>query len=588
RLGNPREVVLKVTELLEAITHEENGSGREQEDATDEENEHIGSGADEGGIGVDSNAHVNAETAIDLSQHAGHPRPVPPSSAMKFCSLLSMLSILHPRIKTKHPSRFLSTSLHAMLPAYTQVARDELATDAVLSFLKTITGSKRPKLPPRMSSTAVPMRQNIQSAPDPEAGPETPGTEDAALQIRLLQSFLTYVIEAYVDSLTSINNDSAFAWTSRLQEKLHPQKIIPHRTAFGAIFAETEHLQRRDTTIGQMIALARDLNIHPLELIVVISHVEVEAAGNENEIASSPSDIHLSHTGSLYLFAAMQASCVLFDAPSLLHLDIFPNHSRILESFIGDANMNGIGAERGSLVDAVLLLGFVALQEPSLGELGENEDFNRYLQRLSVLSANTPSPSLRYHAHILTTAVLHAHPNAQARFDFIRDTLDQCPYESLKASAVGWFKDEVLSAFEDTRGGDPLDKHAESPHFGSAHALDAIAPSLFLVDVPSSAERNALSLQMPFFLSILNLYYLLCSSQPLRDRLCVATATTRYDILGNFIGPLRELVKEARLNPDVQALNLEEAEPTLVGRADIDLLDEALERVETAMHSLDF
>lgn len=253
RLGNPREVVLKVTELLEAITHEGDGSDSEQEDAINEEEGHVGSGADEAKIGVDSNTHENTETASDVSKPAGQLRPVRPSPALKFCSLLSMLSILHPRIKTKYPSRFLSTSLHAILPAYMKVARDELATDAVLSFIKSITGSKRPKLPPRMSSTAVPMPQKIQSAPDPEAGPETPGTEDAALQIRLLQSFLTYAIEAYVDSLSSINNDSGFAWTSRLQEKLHPQRIIPHRPAFGAIFAETEHLHRRDTTLGQMI-----------------------------------------------------------------------------------------------------------------------------------------------------------------------------------------------------------------------------------------------------------------------------------------------------------------------------------------------
>lgn len=340
---------------------------------------------------------------------------------------------------------------------------------------------------------------------------------------------------------------------------------------------------------GKLIeqALARDLNIHPLELLAVISHVEIEAAENENEIVSSPSDIHLSHTGSLYLFAAMQASSVLFEAPSLLHLEIFPNHSRILETFIGDANMNGIGAERGSLVDAILLLGFVALQKSSLGELGDDEDFNRYLQRLSVLSANTPSPSLRYHAHVLTTAVLHAHPNEQARFAFIRDTLDQCPYENLKASAVGWFKSEVLSTFKDMKGGEQLDEHAESPYFGSAHALDAIAPSLFLIDVPSSTERNALSLQLPFFLAVLNFYYLLCSSQPLRDRLCVATVTTRYDILGNFIKPLRELTNEARWNPDIGVSSLEEAEPRLVDRADLDLLDEALERVESAIDSLD-
>ena len=253
RLGNPREVVLKVTELLEAITHEREQSNEAQEYASDEENGHAGPAAGPGEMSGGSNILENVETTGALLKPAERPQKVSSSPALKFSSLLSMLSVLHPRIKTKYPSRFLSTSLQAILPAYTQIALDELATDAVLSFIKSITGSKRPKLPPRMSSTAIRISEQAESAPDPEAGPEKPGTEDAALQIRLLQSFLTHVIDAYVESLSSINNDSGFAWTSRLQEKLHPEKIIPYRKTFGAMFAETEGHHGRDTTIGQMI-----------------------------------------------------------------------------------------------------------------------------------------------------------------------------------------------------------------------------------------------------------------------------------------------------------------------------------------------
>ena len=290
--------------------------------------------------------------------------------------------------------------------------------------------------------------------------------------------------------------------------------------------------------------------------------------------------------GSLYLFAAMQASSVLFGAPTVLHLDIFPSHSRILESFIGDANMEGIGAERGSLVDAVLLLGFVALQKSSFGALGEDQDFNRYLQRLSVLSANTPSPRLRYHAHVLTSTVLHAHPSAHVRLAFIQDTLDQCPYENLKACAVGWLKDEVLSASTDTREGGVYGKDEHFSFFASVHALDAIAPYLFPAFTPSTFEQSMFSLQIPFLLAVLNFYYLLCTSQPLRERLCVATVTTQHDILGRFINPLRELTNNLRPDPGIGVLSLEEAEQPPVDRADLDLLDEALERVETAMKPL--
>ena len=282
----------------------------------------------------------------------------------------------------------------------------------------------------------------------------------------------------------------------------------------------------------------------------------------------------------------MQASSILFEAPPVLHFEILPCHLRMLESFIGDVNMEGIGAEKESLVDAVLLLGFAALQEPSLGELGKVEDFNRYLQRLSVLSSNTPSPNLRYHAHILTSMVLHAHPSVHVRLAFIRDTLDQCPYENLKVTAVGWFKDEVLAACTDTRAKDLAGEDAESSFFGSVHALSAIAPFLFIEIPYSSFGPSTFSLQIPFFLTVLNFYYLICTSQPLRERLCVAKVTSRYDILGKFTYPLRELVNKLRQDSDTRELSFTESQQPTMEKADLYLLDEALERVEAAKESL--
>lgn len=250
RFGNPREVVLKATELLE-------GFGEEEEVDDQEETEDIEQSGTlkEPGTSNDEAHRGNVEDIANVIPEPttfGGPSK-PPSKAAKFTALIEMLSILHPRIKTKYPSRFLSTSLQAVLPAYSQVARTTEATEAVLGFIKTLSGTKRPRLPPRKSSNMIPTQAAPESAPDPEGQEEALGVDEKGLQSRLLQSFLTYVTEAYMTS-TAIDEDvPGLAWSSRYQEELHPEKIIPGRRTYCSLFAEEEHLHERDTITGHIL-----------------------------------------------------------------------------------------------------------------------------------------------------------------------------------------------------------------------------------------------------------------------------------------------------------------------------------------------
>jgi hypothetical protein len=175
-----------------------------------------------------------------------------PLSIRQFNALLSMLSILHPRIKTKYPSRFLSTSLRAVLTAYTRLARSPEATASVIQFVKSLSGQKRPNLPPRMSSREVRTISSQPSAPDPEAQSELPTSEETALQLRLLQSFVTHVLEDYMSCMSPADGVVGMAWTSRLQEKARPEKTIPGRTTYAQRFAESEELRARDAVVGQI------------------------------------------------------------------------------------------------------------------------------------------------------------------------------------------------------------------------------------------------------------------------------------------------------------------------------------------------
>jgi hypothetical protein len=217
RLGNPREVVLKVTEALQVLELDAAAAEDEEDDL---ENDYGEKG--------DAVSDTNEPTAVD-----------------KFCILVNLLQILHPRIKTQYPSRFLSTSLMAILAAYRP---SDQATLAVINFVHTVSGKKRPPLPGRASSFNITIiskgAQSKSSAPDPEAQDEHPREE--AIQKKLLQSFVTHVLEDYV-------NLNTLDWSARLQELYDPERVVPNRKSHGQSFREEEELQTRDIVVGQLV-----------------------------------------------------------------------------------------------------------------------------------------------------------------------------------------------------------------------------------------------------------------------------------------------------------------------------------------------
>ena len=249
RLGNPREVVLKVAELLEALAIED-----DSDHDSDRDRDSHGSAADAPRFPRAQQDHHGTTEQRDMSNPTHRTLPKRTSSSLvQFTTLIEMLAIVHPRIKTKYPSRFLSTSLQAILPAYRQVAASLAATDAVLALIKALSGPSRPKLPPRKSSTAVVVLENAHIAPDPEGRDEVLAPEELALQNRLLQSFLSYIIEDCVSSMPSIRDTPGLAWSCRLEEKLRPQKMVPGRESYSKRFTDDEGFHERDTIIGQMV-----------------------------------------------------------------------------------------------------------------------------------------------------------------------------------------------------------------------------------------------------------------------------------------------------------------------------------------------
>lgn len=206
RLGNPREVILKVLEALELLQAE-----------TDDENE------------------SSAESTSDATR--------------KTVTLLGMLGILHKRLEVKAPSRFLHTTLQTVLASYKPTPE---VTAAVIDLVRSLTARSRPVLPSRQSSISLntPFQSTDpgKSAPDPEADKAAGGTDPAevALTNRLLRSFVTCILSAYVDA-------NRMEWAPRLLEFYRPERLVPGRKTMIQAFKDDENLLSRDRLVGQLV-----------------------------------------------------------------------------------------------------------------------------------------------------------------------------------------------------------------------------------------------------------------------------------------------------------------------------------------------
>lgn len=233
-------------------------------------------------------------------------------------------------------------------------------------------------------------------------------------------------------------------------------------------------------------------------------------------------------------------SSVLFGSKILPpDVSIFPDHAKLVAHFIGPDGPSTIGGEDPGVVDAILAIG-LWLENSNKFVSGplEDDDFLLLLQSLSLLSANNPSPSLRYGAHVLTSSILHAHPDHRLRLTFISDTLEHCPYESLKASAVSWLKEEILTAEER--------KQSSSSPFATTVALAAVQPYLFpdtsaLTGADAEEVIQELAQASPFHMAVVNFLYFIGGKQ--YSHLIPPGMMTVVEEI--YLGPLRQSQEKA-------------------------------------------
>ncbi|KAK5735669.1 YAP1-binding protein 1 [Elasticomyces elasticus] len=555
RLGNPREVILKVTESLRLIEYD-TPNDESAEDASE-----VLAGATDSRVRAESSTYPiktastkEGEKRSGSSQMVELPPPLP-LAVSQFLALLSMLSILHPRIKTKYPSRFLSTTLQAILASFANSGshREEMLIQ-IIKTVKTITGIQRPMLPTRRSSGMMSIIRTVSGsfAPDPEgAASSEVGPEERATKTKLLQSFVTHVTEEYLLHLPPHAEDvPGMAWSSRIMEMQHPERTVDISKTFADRFQREEKLSRRIDAVGQVVALAQDLELTDDALLaaaVVTEKVPPVGDQDEEEPPATAEDIPLSRSGSVLLYAARQASAILYDTASRSgspEFTIFPDHQDLLKHCLSSpAQGTGtLGTESEAIIDAVLAIGLICLDHNSMGEPESDEQFNDYLQVIALLSSNCPSPNLRGHAHYLATTVLRSQPDDNARLAFIRDTLEHCPFENLKVSAVGWIKGETIEA----NPPQAMTGQDSDSIFATPFALESLAPYLFpslhvdLITAPITEAWQTFQLNLSFYLASLNFLYLLLRAKHLHSKLSIAELWKKSDVAGSFLQPLRD------------------------------------------------
>ncbi|KAK3322403.1 YAP-binding/ALF4/Glomulin [Apodospora peruviana] len=503
RVGNPRDVILKVNEALNQLN------------------------AEDGDQGDDENQKLPATAEVSFTH--------------KFLTLLNILAIQYTRIKAKYPSRFFADTLAAVFRAY-QKDPDEEMTAAVINLVHKLSGRRRPPLPSRKSSVNVANPDQdgdaSKNAPDPEADKD--GGDDpteAALQQKMLLSFVTCILEAY-----TTKND--MTWAGRLYEYYNPEKIVPgpgRMTATAAFRYET-HLQARDALVGQLVALITDLGLLscPRSFIDKLRQGPVHRTPLEKlEDAVKPEDIDLSTGGCIVLIAYWIFSSIIFDADQPTpDMDILPDQLDIVCQFLDEGDPADLVFNSVGVLEALVAIGLwlqacdrisaapqATIANPTLSteQPSEEEDevvpsgYMKFIHRSSLIGLYHPRILTRNAAMALAGQVFHSNPDHNDRLAILADILKNCEYASVKGVAVSWLKEEITGAAA-AIDGEPsaIARHTmrQTNVFANTGAIKKVKDVLFpamqgLNDLDPTQLLNKVKEDMDFYLQVVSFAYFL-------------------------------------------------------------------------------
>ena len=165
----------------------------------------------------------------------------------------------------------------------------------------------------------------------------------------------------------------------------------------------------------------------------------------ETEDVLKPEDIRLSTGGAVCLMAYWAFSSTVFEANDpqpIMH--IFPDHFLLLEEYLEDDAQSQIFSTPGT-IEAIIVLGLWLEENKLISETSE-ANFMSYHHQITLCSVYHPDLQVRNAAVVLAGHVLHSDPDEDDRLKILEDLLENCMFASLKACALTWLREELISA----------------------------------------------------------------------------------------------------------------------------------------------
>ena len=543
RRGNPREVIVKVAEVLEKLG-EDTDFLEDDEESVDELPTFAGE-ADRihlGTLTIDGQPVLADVKSVETAQADQKPADARPDdhgeslATLQFQALVSMLSVLHLRIKTQYPSRFLATSLPAALGAYRRIGVTAPSTLAFLSFLGKLSGRK-PQLPVR--NPPVTAGTNLSQVPEafspstmsptpsmPDSEPEIEGSSmqqasqnEKDVVLKLLQAVLLEALDDYMAALQS-RDPSYMSWITRLREKVEPRRLVPGKPTEFQKWRDSKPLSERDRVLEEFLKISKELKFNVDDHFRVLLDedgklstppAEDGAAQSPSEYPTNPSQVPFPPSGMLFLCAAQRFYTYQSGVSKSEVENTLGMMSQVYQFFRSEQNAAYLHASFAT-EDALLLLLYLAKHTPPLS--AASFDFKSFFMSLAAFCAEFPDPQLRDAAHNIATTLFHACLNVKTKLSLVTEILQhETTPVNLKAVAVGWVKDEIAKPSSQGR-------HPTRQARIQDTDLDSdptILPLLFPDRNSPSTSRGEVGtydiVELPYYIASLNLACVLASEQ---------------------------------------------------------------------------
>lgn len=226
------------------------------------------------------------------------------------------------------------------------------------------------------------------------------------------------------------------------------------------------------------------------------------------------------------LMAYWVFSSTVFDANAPTpEMHLFPDHLTLLENFLGESPQSQI-IENPATIEAILVLGLWLeenkLISPETGKDKDEPNFMSYHHALTLCSVFHPSIHVRNAAVTLAGLILHDDPDDADRLKILEDLLENAPFASLKACALTWLREELISAHKAVSSGKAKEGQ-QTNIFATTQCIEELQYHIFpnLVSTLDKAGNEALleywTENSAFLIQAANFAYFLFASDACKD-----------------------------------------------------------------------